>query len=309
MLFLCSILTSAVSATETSSVTLSTKAHIFEVLPGSDKWKSMSPKERYASCEVSNSEVKNMTTDALIETILNYPYFINIYAYDSIETGIAHVSEYFPGIAELETREDAATVLSTYQPNTRSATLTPDLQSMGIKTLSNHIATVKSSSISPRTSHSAVTTPNGTSVATLYGVDWSVHARESGISSLSEAISISNQYLATYPSAIIIRDPSPSYNCHSYAWYSTSPNQHWMNDPSAYITDGSYVARTAAVGNKVTYKTNGIYDHSGITISASSTPVTVSSKWGCLAVFSHDVDDCPYTGNGSAVIVNSWARS
>ncbi|NCE63148.1 hypothetical protein D1159_00785 [Pseudoflavonifractor sp. 524-17] len=34
---------------------------------------------------------------------------------------------------------------------------------------------------------------------------------------------------------------TPSYNCHSYAWYSQSiSNNYWINDPKPYMNDGSY---------------------------------------------------------------------
>ena len=61
------------------------KAHVYEVLPGSSEWDNMTPEEREDSCEVSLSEVQDMTTDALVETVLNYPYLINIYAYESLD--------------------------------------------------------------------------------------------------------------------------------------------------------------------------------------------------------------------------------
>ena len=36
-----------------------------------------------------------MTTKALVETVVNYPLIINIYAFNTFEDGVHSVSEYF----------------------------------------------------------------------------------------------------------------------------------------------------------------------------------------------------------------------
>ena len=72
----------------------------------------------------------------------------------------------------------------------------------------------------------------------------------------------------TYYTASVERTATTNYNCHSYAWYSTSSsNTYWMNDPSAYMTDGSYTKRTGnitvnSIGDRIYYSTSGS-EHSG----------------------------------------------
>ena len=86
---------------------LSDEAHVYTVLPGSSDWTSMEQGERIASCKVSKSKVKGMTTRALIETALNYPYIINITAYSTIEMGIEMQMGNNTALAELFTRKNA----------------------------------------------------------------------------------------------------------------------------------------------------------------------------------------------------------
>lgn len=118
-----------------------------------------------------------------------------------------------------------------------------------------------------------------------------------------------NSLLLMYPSAVVAGPVNPKYNCHAYAWHSQSTHQYWINDPSMYILDGSYsYTTTVSSGRKVTYvdSATGIIIHSGIVTSSpsGSSPTRVTSKWGFNALFTHDIDDCPYAGSG--VLQSFW---
>lgn len=92
----------------------SEEAHVYPVLPGSEEWRTMTLEERLVACEVSTEEVEGMTTSALVETVLNYPFLINIYAYNSIDEGIERVSSHFPALPELFSRSDGVESLQNY---------------------------------------------------------------------------------------------------------------------------------------------------------------------------------------------------
>lgn len=67
-----------------------------------------------------------------------------------------------------------------------------------------------------------------------------------------------------------------------------------MNDPSAYMTDGSYTyIGTSPTGNaqKVYYSYSG-GEHSGVVTNYSTQQIT--SKWGEGPLVRHNVYDCPY---------------
>ena len=144
---------------------------------------------------------------------------------------------------------------------------------------------------------SSVTTPKNVTVTT-----WKYNELT------TQEIADANSYVSTnYPNATKLREPTLKYNCHSYAWYSTSTsNTHWMNDPSAYytgtnksytlITTGSTntIPSSVSNGSKVTY-TGSSLEHSAI--KTSSTKFT--SKWGAAGLYEHTPTYAPYTASFS----------
>ncbi|MDE5546800.1 MAG: hypothetical protein K2I88_04995 [Anaeroplasmataceae bacterium] len=139
-----------------------------------------------------------------------------------------------------------------------------------------------------------VITPNGSSVEVCIYKEFSAF----------EIYQCNSTCDSQFPNAIRLRSASNKYNCHSYAWYSSSTsNTYWMDDPSLYYKDGSYTeVRTPQNGDIICYfddngTPNDFSDdtnlHSGIVISynssvssngicGNSNQVVVRSKWGCL---------------------------
>lgn len=154
-------------------------------------------------------------------------------------------------------------------------------------------------------------TPKGTSVL--------VYAFLNEIPS-SEIIQMDQKMESDYPAAVRLDSATNKYNCHSYAWYLASPeNTYWMNDPSAYYTDGSYVESVGNVGDIICYFSNsGANLHSGIVIERNSgvsngicgdsNLVTVRSKWGSYGLYEHRGDQCfyPTTNGGDATYVKYY---
>ena len=50
----------------------------YPIQPGSDEWKSLSLAERFEVCTVDRALAERMTTGALLETVLNYPFITQI---------------------------------------------------------------------------------------------------------------------------------------------------------------------------------------------------------------------------------------
>lgn len=65
-----------------------------------------------------------------------------------------------------------------------------------------------------------------------------------------------------------------------------------MDNPSAFMLDGSYDEVTTPQNGDIVYYPSG---HSAIITDASS--MTVVSKWGASGLYSHNVSHCPYGGN------------
>lgn len=297
----------SVYGTEISETELIDQPHEFTVVPGTQEWEALSQEQRIELCRVSDEEMEMMTTSALISTILEYPYIINIFAYDSIESGMDSLNDSFGGIDILLDRKDALDELEIYlnmvQGNNEGRGTDVIVLKTIIEVISSNNNSLRKDSISTRASNATVYTPNGTAVAAYYNRTW-----WDALCTEAYAVELSNEYMNVYPTAQIVRTPSPKYNCHSYAWYSTSAeNLYWIDDPTAYVTDGSYMTSYAKKENKVTYKNNSTNEiiHSGI-VNSTSNGIYVFSKWGNLALFYHEVLDCPYSDGG--VTIQYWTR-
>jgi len=83
------------------------EAYQYKVVPGTSEWEELGGKaEREAACWISSSVLERMTTQALVETILTYPFFIDVYAFDTLELGFSIAPP--QGLNVLLEREDAA---------------------------------------------------------------------------------------------------------------------------------------------------------------------------------------------------------
>lgn len=160
------------------------------------------------------------------------------------------------------------------------------------QTLNNHSPL---SVLAPDDYSSTVKTPNNSNVTVI------VKTYEL----TSAQIAAYNQSVATnYPNATRKTDASRKYNCHSYAWHSTSSsNNKWMNSPGddTYWNDGSYTSLGAMNGGlstipswvplnaRISYPSYS--DHSAIKISSGK----LRSKWGQYPQMEHAPNYSPYS--------------
>lgn len=159
-------------AAEAEAYTIS-EAYIYPILPRTEAWNRMSTlDEKIAACYVDEDLMKNMTTSALLETVLNYPLLVNIYAFDTIETGIESVSSYFKGIEILKQREDVGICLQEFrQARTRSESRTiVDICFDDISAWLEGASSVSSESVEYDVI--GITTPSGSPVGHIYNRTW-----------------------------------------------------------------------------------------------------------------------------------------
>ncbi len=131
----------ALEATTDETEGVVTEAYEYEIVPGSEEWESFyEPEQKLKASYVSPDLMKRMTTEALVETVLNYPLLVDMYAYNTIEIGIQAVSTYFGGITELMTRDDAATVLQKYSMKAKTRTIDTDITYFYSDTLLDYIS-------------------------------------------------------------------------------------------------------------------------------------------------------------------------
>lgn len=341
---------------------LNNKAYEYPVTVYSPEWRNMhSVEERREACSIPLETLQLMTTDALIETIINYPFFPDIYAYDSLQHGFYALSCYFDGVEVLKNRNDVLISLEQYYSEHKDIYTDTDIKKYNLESLiyyfshrekikKYHYLIFKSNKLIGYSETlrdgidfynvndpcidwpvgNAIYTPNGTEIPLIwidkeiyyteyiydntidcksqnrfYGMTWTSHN-----TSLTAQNAAMYYFLNAYPSTELIASVNPSYNCHSYAWYSQSTsNNYWINEPYVYIDDGSYsiTYNNISAGNKVCY----IYipwayylEHSGIVVSPANgtIPMRVISKWGYNGLFTHDLNDCPYVKTDTGIV-------
>jgi len=278
--------------------------YTYPILPGTDEWKEFNTHdEKLEACQIPEEILQNMTIEALVETVLNYPLMGDMLAYNTPIIGFNAVSSTFNGLQELTKRPNAKLELEKYldKVNSKSAqsltltetecTLVPIYLNVVNNCISGQNAYSNSASIT-RGSSVMLRTPMGTSFYAVFDQTWD----DLGFMSEYYAEQQDTYYRTVYPNAVKLGSCSPKYNCHSYAWYTPSTsNLHWIASPGPYMADGSYSQISApTVGCKVYYSSG---DHSGIVVTTNwgaANRIGVRSKWGALGLYEHYIYDCPY---------------
>ncbi len=325
----------ALTSTGLFATTTQNTTYSYEI--DSDAWNSStSKKERVDMCQIPEDILDTLSTEALIDTVLDYPFFNDIYFFNSLQDGFENLKAQFNGLNELLNREDVGQkLLNKYesvdaemdenlfllsnieillaQPEVQNTLDNNELDLLTYEVEEKYMdkcdnkdyfgktaetfyaisAEQQDSERSPYYTTTTVKTPNGSSVKVL--------KRGEELSS-SEKSELDNYIASSYPNVVKQRSATTNYNCHSYAWYSTSSsNQYWMNDPSAYWKDGSYSSvslSNVGAGDKVFY-TYG--DHSARVYSRVTGPISSDykglkfiSKWGQCGLYIHTPTDAPY---------------
>lgn len=86
----------------------------YPIAPGSAEWDALNLWERIELLAVDRETAEQMTTEALMQTVLNYPFIVNIWAYENTDHGIEVVEGYFPALSVFTEREDMPAALDAY---------------------------------------------------------------------------------------------------------------------------------------------------------------------------------------------------
>ena len=273
----------------------------YQVNTSSEEWSQFNTKDEMVDAvRIPHKILKAMTTEELIIAVFEYPLIINILAYNEDEIALKEFEKECDAFKELIKREDAAPVLEFYIIN---LTEEQQLEKMVSKVLLNSKKIFNESFLEEEFSiiTMSLTYPISGSVYTPNGSEVDVFEREEMSATL---ISIYNEYfIDTYPNATYVSTSTNKYNCHSYAWYSSSPqNVWWMNQSGGvglYMSDGSYSRVYTAYTANVIYFALG--DHSMKMYDAYSNSIfnaELISKWGAGPVMIHAVNYYPYNYSG-----------
>lgn len=310
MAFTCSFHTSAAPAST---------SYKYPITVESDDWFDHTVLEKTEMLRIDNDKLKKMSSEELVRAVGDFPYLVDIYAYDSLDTGIEMLKKNCDAFSELMLRKGGKAAMEKYgskiikelelcpRKDGRSEFVAIALEDI-IETLTDaNDCTTASTTAAKSGPH----TPNGSLVPYIMPVEnhnTNYHAIKD------------NEVVVTY-GVTLVRNGSCRYNCHSYAWHSTaSTNPYWINNPSIYMSDGSYIPKysgsvltpinlcNASYNDKIYYASN---THSAIFIDNPSNGALLAtgmarSKWGQLGVFKHTVVNVPSGYNYSTVSI--WHR-
>lgn len=102
----------------------------YPVVPGTEAWKSLkSHDEMVKVCNVPDTIVKRMTTEALFETIMTYPLLYDMLCYSSFDQGYEMVKGNCSSMFdEFFSRPDAESVINAYEKTEILPCTTKELQ-------------------------------------------------------------------------------------------------------------------------------------------------------------------------------------
>lgn len=99
----------------TSPYTIDTP-YEYPYVPGTQEWIDLgSTSARRRASQVPDEVLEHMTTDALLQTVLDYPFLSDMYAFNTIEIGYEAVKKHCNSLREFENRPDCLEALSQYR--------------------------------------------------------------------------------------------------------------------------------------------------------------------------------------------------
>ena len=325
--------------TETSVVEQKDEYYItdpyqYPIVPGTEEWKKFDNNaDMMEACLIPEEILKHMTTEALLETVLSYPLLSNMFRWETVQAGYEFMLRNFNGLQELMRRTDASDVINSFVSispccaDNSYRSFEEFVEYRALNVFSAYKSNFKAEMIqtnnpivnvmSTYASYDDVRTPKGRLVSDVYAnltfrdiYGYGLTEEEARLCALDDQESVEEIYTNAYRLFPI----DSSYNCHSYAWHSTSQsNIYWLSHAHDYIDDGSYYQITPPLygGEKILYKlTNPSWwdeEHVHSAIYMDSASSTCYSKWGALGVYSHGIYYNPYYENG--ITVTYWRLS
>ena len=110
------LVTMSVTAMAAENVQSDDTPYSFPIIPGSSEWESFTTKQEMLDvCQIPKDKLANMTTEALLETVMNYPLIHDYVAFNSYEDACNVMSKDFNGFNELFSRGNVTSaILSKY---------------------------------------------------------------------------------------------------------------------------------------------------------------------------------------------------
>lgn len=106
----------AVAAAKPASPYTIDTPYEYPYVPGTQEWVDLGDTlARRQTSQVPDEVLAHMTTDALLQTVLDYPFLSDMYAFNTIEIGYKAVRNHCNSLREFENRPDYLQALSQYR--------------------------------------------------------------------------------------------------------------------------------------------------------------------------------------------------
>lgn len=309
---------------DTSLEDLRIEHYEYPINVDSADWFNYSVIEKVNMLIIPDHILARMTNAALVTAIQEYPYVGDIYIYgDSIGEAIEIMRPFFSALDEIISRNiSSQSLLNLADSLIDPAAVNGDgysLESFSSKAaldLLDYLCQPEvpidpnAIVVQPGTP-STVYTPNGSLVScTIQGEPHSLNDHDED-----------DQYWITTYGVTRIRIGSCSYNCHSYAWHSrSSANSVWIDNPSIYMSDGSYsrvysgssstaIITTGVANGDIIYYGGGTHSAVYIGNTASTSAIGTGlcrSKWGPRGLFQHTLGQVPAAYQSNSISI--WRR-
>lgn len=299
----------------------------------SSKWNDADYPTKIELCKISDETLAEMSTTALVKSVIDYPFLVDLTLFNSFEEGYKHVLNCSSALQELVTRDDGFIRLIDYYD---AMPVGNDLEPLQIIRLlfveiliSNYPQTVtytpdqlqhieevllckqsdKSQfpevfgntdglflSTSTQSQNNAEFTYH--TVSTLKNVSVSViHYLTDLTTAQKNAENIA--YSQAYPNATILGTATKNYNCASYAMINRSTsNIYWLNNLSPTSAGYTFLGSTssyAAAGRVIYYtRTDSLGSHVGVVQRVNNGTIWIRSKMGYGPLAEHKLQDCAY---------------
>ena len=188
-----------------------------------------------AAVHLEESVFDDLPTAEVLRAVLEYPLIGEILCFNSLQEGIERTQEHCTALRVFLKRDDAYAVLRDAIDRNNQRRIKANLSDVDLamtptflEKLTMHEGfAVEAIDYKTRQNetqgYATVYTPRGSAV--------SVKTRAEA--SAADIARTDEYYKNKYPKATFVSSSSLRYNCHSYAWYSTSTrNPYWMDDPS-----------------------------------------------------------------------------
>ena len=83
----------------------------YPVTPKSEEWKNMTVQEKLQACRIPRETLSNLSDTALVKAITDYPFFVDLYVYDSIEYAVKIFPDQCDAYKEILSRKDSGWVM------------------------------------------------------------------------------------------------------------------------------------------------------------------------------------------------------